>query len=82
MPLQAVAAADDIRLTLRQPLRHQPPHQYAVILVLQVLQHGVTLSHHVANGQVAAVAVSLNGIAEGHLPLQLPLGAEVHEDLV
>lgn len=80
--LQAVAAADDVGLPLRQPLGHQAAYQCPVVLVLQVLQHGVAFTHHVADGQLCPVAVGLNGLVEGHLPLQLLRPAEVHEDFI
>ena len=82
MAVQSIAAADDVRLTLCQPLRHQPPHKDAVIPVLQVIQHGVAFAHHIADGQVAAVAVCFEGIAEGYLALQLFPRTKVHQDFI
>lgn len=81
-PVQPVAAADDVRLAGGQLFRHQTAEQLAVILALQLLQHGVLLAHHVAEVQGVTLRTDVQRVAEGHLPLHLPLGAEVHEDLI
>ena len=81
-PVQPVAAADDVRLAGGQLFRHQTAEQLAVILALQLLQHGVLLAHHVAEVQGVALRADVQRVAEGHLSLHLPLGAEVHEDLI
>lgn len=82
VPFQAIAATDDIRLPLRQPFRHQTPQQRTVILVLQVLQQGIVPAYHIADRQISAIAVGLDGIAERYLPLQLTPRPKVHEDLI
>ena len=80
--VQTVAAADDVGLPGRQQLRHQPADQQAVLLVLQLVQHGVLLAHHVAEAEGVAVRAGVQGFVEGDLTLELPLGAKVHEDLI
>ena len=80
--VQTVAAADDVGLPGRQQLRHQTANQQAVLLVLQLVQHGVLLTHHVTEAQGVAVRAGVQGLVEGDLALELPLGAEVHEDLI
>ena len=80
--VQTVAAADDVGLPGRQQLRHQTANQQAVLLVLQLVQHGVLLTHHVTEAQGVAVRAGVQGLVEGDLALELPLGAKVHEDLI
>lgn len=80
--LKAVAAADHICLTLRQALPHQPPHEQAVFLVLQVGEHRIVHPDHVHQIQVPARLIRLNRLRERNLPLQLPLRAKVHEDFI
>lgn len=80
--VQTVAPPNDVRLPLRQHLRHQPPDKHAVLLVLQLLQHGVVLAHHVAEVQGIALRPRLDGVRQRHLALQLPLRPKVHQDLI
>lgn len=80
--VQSVAPPDDIGLPLRQHLRHQPPDELAVLLVLQLLQHGVLLAHHIAEVQGISLRPRLDGVRQRHLPLQLPLRPEVHQYLI
>lgn len=61
-PLQSVAPSDDVRLPLRQHLRHQPPDELTVFLVLQLLQHGVLLAHHIAEVQGVPLWPRLDGV--------------------
>lgn len=81
-PLQSVAPSDDVRLPLRQYLRHQPPDELTVFLVLQLLQHGVLLAHHVAEVQGISLRPRLDGVRQRHLALQLPLRPKMHQDLI
>lgn len=80
--VQSVAPPDDVGLPLRQHLRHQPPDELAVLLVLQLLQHGVLLAHHIAEVQGISLRPRLDGVRQRHLPLQLPLRPEVHQYLI
>lgn len=80
--LKAVAAADHICLTLRQALPHQPPHEQAVFLVLQVGEHRIVHPDHVHQIQVPARLIRLNRLRERNLSLQLSLRAKVHEDFI
>ncbi len=80
--IQTITAANDVGLPGRQQLRHQAADQQAVFLVLQLVQHGVLLAHHVAETQGVAVRAGVQGLVEGDLPLELSLGAEIHEDLI
>lgn len=80
--VQSVAPPDDVSLPLRQHLRHQPPDKLAVLLVLQLLQHGVLLAHHIAEVQGISLRPRLDGVRQRHLPLQLPLRPEVHQYLI
>lgn len=61
-PLQSVAPPDDVRLPLRQHLRHQPPDELTVFFVLQLLQHGVLLAHHIAEVQGVPLRPRLDGV--------------------
>lgn len=61
-PLQSVAPPDDVRLPLRQHLRHQPPDELAVFFVLQLLQHGVLLAHHIAEVEGVPLRPRLDGV--------------------
>ena len=79
---QAVAPLDDVRLPLRQALPHQPAQAPVGVPGVQVLQHGVLHPHHVQQEEALPVLVRLQRVRQGHLPLQLPLGAEVHQDLI
>ena len=81
-PVQSVAPPDDVRLPLRQHLRHQPPDEHAVLLVLQLLQHGVVLAHHIAEIQGVALRSRLDGVRQRHLALQLPLRPKMHQNLI
>ena len=80
--VQAVAAADHVGLPVRQALPYQPPDQPLILPTLQVLLHGVVGPHHVLQIQGVAGLIRLDGLRQRHLPLQLPLGAEVHEDFI
>ena len=61
-PLQSVAPPDDVRLPLRQHLRHQPPDELTVFFVLQLLQHGVLLAHHIAEVEGVPLRPRLDGV--------------------
>ena len=82
MPLQPVPPPDDVRLPLRQAVPHQTPQQQLLLPILQIRQHGVIGPHHVQQIQRAPLLIRVDGVGQGHLPLQLPLGAEMHKDLI
>ena len=60
--VQAVAAADDIRLPGCQSLRNQPSDELLVLPALQVLLHGVVGPHHVLQVQGVARLIRLDGL--------------------
>lgn len=60
--VQAVAAADNIRLPGCQPLRNQPLDELLVLPALQVLLHGVVGPHHVLQVQGVARLIRLDGL--------------------
>ncbi len=79
---QAVAQGDDLGLPGRQAPAHRPAHPAAGLLEVQILQHGVVHPDHVHEGEVVAVAVVLQRVGQGHLPLELAAASKVHEHLV
>ena len=80
--IQAVAQGDDGPLPIGQAGGHAVPYLAAGVPGVQVLQHGVVHGDHVHQGQRAALTPRLQGVRQGDLPLELPLGAKVHQDLV
>lgn len=80
--IQAIAADDHPALPVIQAGVHAPAHPAAGVPGVQVLQHGVVHGDHVHQGQRAALTPRLQGVRQGDLPLELPLGAKVHQDLV
>lgn len=80
--IQAVPEGDDHGLPLVQASLDAPAHLGAGVTGIQLLQHIVVHADGVHQRQGVAVPIPVNGIRQGDLPLQLPLGAEVHQDLV
>ena len=80
--VQSIAADNDPALPVIQTGIHAAAHPPAGIPGVQVLQHGVVHGDHVHQGQRAALTPRLQGVRQGDLPLELPLGAKVHQDLV
>ena len=81
-PVQPVPPPQDVRLPLCQLFRDQPAQQRPILFVLQLLQHGVLLAHHVAEIQGIPLGARLQRVAERHLPLHLPLRPKMHEDFI
>lgn len=80
--IQAIPEGDDHGLPLVQASLDAPAHLGAGVTGIQLLQHIVVHADGVHQRQGVAVPIPVNGIRQGDLPLQLPLGAEVHQDLV
>ena len=81
-PIQPAPPPQDVRLPLCQLFRDQPAQQRPILFVLQLLQHGVLLAHHVAEIQGIPLGARLQRVAERHLPLHLPLRPKMHEDFI
>ena len=81
-PVQPVPPPQDVRLPLCQLFRDQSAQQRPILFVLQLLQHGVLLAHHVAEIQGIPLGARLQRVAERHLPLHLPLRPKMHEDFI
>ena len=79
---EAVAQADDLGFPGGQHLPHQAAELPGALLLVEILQEGILRAHDVDELQGLALHVGLDGVREGHLPLKLPLRAEVHEDLI
>ena len=79
---EAVAQADDLGFPGGQHLPHQAAELPGALLLVEILQEGILRAHDVDELQGIALLVGLDGVREGHLPLKLPLRAEVHEDLI
>ena len=79
---EAVAAADHLRLPVRKAAAHQLPDAQALLPVGHIREHGVVAAHHVHEAEGAPGGVGLDGIGQGHLPLQLFAAAEIHEHLI
>ena len=79
---QAVAKPDDFRLPGGEALLDQLVKPQGVVPVVEVLQHGVVHPHDVHELEGVSVLVGVDGVGEGHLPLELFLTPEVHEDFV
>ena len=80
--VQALAQGDDLPLSVRQAGPDTLADLDAGVPGVQVLQHGVVHRDHVHKGQGAPLPRGLQGVGQGDLPLELALGAEVHEDLI
>ena len=79
---QAVAEADNLRLPGGEALPDEAVEPDGVVPVVEVLQHGVVHPHDVHELEGVSVLVGVDGVGEGHLPLELFLTPEVHEDFV
>ena len=79
---EAIAQADDLSLPGSEHLPHQAAELPGALLLVEILQQGILRAHDVTELQGVALPVRLNGVRKGHLPLELPLGPEVHEDLI
>ena len=79
---QTVAQNDDLFLPRGQALLHTLPHLLAGIPGIQLLQHIVIHRDHVHQRQGPALPCRLQRIRQRHFSLQLPLGPEIHENLV
>ena len=79
---QAVPQADDVGFPFRQAGIHTPAHPLAGVPEIQLLQHVVVHLHHVDEGQGVAVPLRVQAVGQGQFSLGLPLGSEVHQDLV
>ena len=79
---EAVAQNDNFPLPGRQALLHTPPHLPAGVPGIQLLQHIVIHRDDVHQRQRAIFPRRLQRVRQGYFSLQLPLGAEVHEDLI
>lgn len=79
---EAVAQADDLSLPGGEHIPHKAAELPGALLLVEILQQGILRAHDVNELQGVALPVRLNGVREGHLPLELSLGPEVHEDLI
>lgn len=79
---QAVAAADDLGLPLRQAGVHQLPDAHLLLPVRHVREHGVVAAHHVQQAQGVAGVIAVDAVGQGHLALQFFAAAEIHEHLI
>ena len=81
--VQPVAQGNNHSLPLIQALGHASAHLGAGVTGVQLLQHIVVYADGVHQREGAAVSIpSVQGVRQGHLPLQLSLGAEVHQDFI
>ena len=82
LAVQAVALDDDPPLPLGEALLHISADLKAGVPGVQVLQHVIVHAQHVHQGQGVPLPVRVQGVRQGDLPLELPLGAEIHQDLI
>lgn len=80
--VQPVAQAYDLPFPCGQAGVHAFPHLDAGVPGTQLLQHIVVHRDHVHQGQGPVLPAGLQGIGQGHLPLELALGPEVHQNFV
>lgn len=82
LAIQAVPQGDDPGLPFGETLSHTPADLGAGVPGVQILQHVVFHADDIHQGEGAAVPVAVQGVREGDLSLELPLGAEVHQDFI
>ena len=80
--VEPVSQGDHHGLPLVQALGHAPAHLGTGIPGIQFLQHIVVHADGVQKGQGVPIPVPVDGVGQGHLTLELPLGAEVHQDFI
>ena len=80
--IQPVAQTDDMGLPGIEAGADAPTHLGTGIPEVQRFQHVVLHAEHIHQREGAAVPLGIQTFGQGQLPLQLPLGAEVHEDLI
>ena len=80
--VESVAQGDDHGLPLVQALGHAPAHLGAGVPGIQLLQHIIVHADGIQKGQGVPIPVPVDGVGQGHLSLELPLGAEVHQDFI
>lgn len=80
--VEPVAQGDHHGLPLVQALGHAPAHLGTGIPGIQLLQHVVIHADGIQKGQGVPIPVPVDGVGQGHLTLELPLGAEVHQDFI
>lgn len=78
MAVQAVAPPQDICLPRSQLTGQQLMQQTSVLLALQLLQHGVLFSHHIAQIQCVTLRSRVQRLIQRHFALQFFLSPEVH----
>ena len=79
---KSVPAADHLRLPVRKAAAHQLPDAQALLPIGHIREHGVVAAHHIHEAEGAPGGVGLDGIGQGHLPLQLFAAAKIHEHLI
>ena len=62
IPIQAVSAADYLRLPLRQTAIHQLPNAHPLLSVRHIRKHGVVTAHHIQQAQCIPNSVALDGV--------------------
>lgn len=77
-PRKTVAEGDDQLFPFIQVFLHTYPHRLSGILGGKVLQHVVVHPDHIHQGQGSGLPLCVQGVGEGDLPLEFPLGPEVH----
>ncbi len=80
--IQTVAHGDDHPLPGRQAGMDTLPDLDAGISSIQVLQHVVVHRNHIHKRQRPSIPRRLQSLCEGYLPLKLPLGPEMHQNLI
>ena len=79
---EAVAAADHLRLPVGEAGVYQMADALLLLPVGHVREHGVIAAHHIHKAQGTPGVIAVDGVGQGHLPLQLFAAAKVHEHLV
>ena len=80
--VQPIAQCDDHGLPGIQAVPHTAAHLHAGFPGIQLLQHVVIHADGIQKGQGVPIPVPVDGVGQGHLTLELPLGAEVHQDFI
>ena len=80
--IEPIAQGDHHGLPLVQALGDTPAHLGAGVSGVQLLQHVVIHLDGVQQREGIPVPVPVDGVGQGHLPLQLSLGAEVHQNFI
>lgn len=79
---QAIAQTDDVGLPFGKASIYASAHLGTGIPQIQLLQHVVIDPNHINEGEGTVFSITVQGVGEGQLTLELALGSKIHQYLV